>query len=748
MNTKSLRNWAIVSFIVSMAVLLIGGRLASKQVSPIPGKIVSEGRELSGRDTILRGQDVYQRYGLMDHGSVWGHGSLRGMDFSATTLHRIGEAMRDYYASPQGDPQVGAFERLEAAARGPIEVRVIGEMRANRYDAGADTLVLTPAQNYALAQVRAYWIEVFDKGEPHYGFLPGTVRNAEERADIADFFFWTGWVAGTQRPNASLTYTSNWPPDRSVGNTPSPEALLWSIGGILGLFIALGIFVYLVHRYEFFYGGTKSVDAANRLLSLPVTPSQRAAGKFFVVAGLLFLIQVMNGGLLAHYTVHPGKFFIQAIGDIYPYSLAKTWHLQLAVFWIAVAWIGTAIYLAPLIAGREMPHQRLLVNILFAAALLVVAGSMAGEVMGIKGMLGKAWFWFGHQGWEYLELGRLWQILLFGGLLFWVVIVYRGMAPALTDRSGDPDRRALLWFYTLSALAVVLFFGFGLMYGRHTHLTIADYWRWFVVHIWVESIFEFFGVAVIAMFLVTLGLVSARAALRASYLTAIITFLSGIIGTAHHYYWYGGPSFWLALGSVFSSMEPVPLILLVVRAWMEFKSIRAAGQDYPYRWPLYFLTASSVWNFIGAGVFGFVINLPIVNYYEHATYLTVNHGHSALFGTYGMLAVSLLLFSWRGLVRHQHWNDGILKTSFWGLNVGLALMAFTSLLPVGILQVWHSYADGFWFARSAAFYELPLVQMFGQWRLVPDLIIIVLGVLPLIAFLLLNVARLRSHGKE
>jgi nitric oxide reductase subunit B len=328
------------------------------------------------------------------------------------------------------------------------------------------------------------------------------------------------------------------------------------------------------------------------------------------------------------------------------------------------------------------------------------------------------------------------------------VIVYRGLAPALRSGELDADRKALIIFYTISAIFVVAFFGFGLMYGRGTHLTLADYWRWFVVHIWVEGIFEFFGVAVIAVFLVTLGLVNVRAALRAAYLTASITFISGIIGTAHHYYWYGGPEIWLALGSVFSSMEPVPLILLVARGWMEYKSIRDAGREFPYRWPLYFLTASSVWNFIGAGVFGFLINLPIVNYYEHATYLTAHHGHTALFGTYGMLAIALLLFAWRGLVRAERWNDGILRLSFWGLNGGLFLMAFTTLLPVGVMQTWHSMKDGFWFARSADFYELPVVQALGTWRIVPDTIIIVLGALPLLWFLVSTFRHLRASRDE
>lgn len=720
MSTKGLRNAAIISFFISMIILLVGGHLAKSKVPPIPGKVVSEGQTLTDRAAILRGQDVYQRYGLMDHGSIWGHGALRGMDFSAHTLHMIGEMVP------------------------------VAELRVNRYDPATDTLTLTPAQAAALAKVRTYWEELFAKGDEHYGFLPGTVATAEQRHDIADFFFWAAWAAGTPRPDANYTYTNNWPPDKSVGNTASTNALVWSVASIIGLFAVLGLVVYIVHRYGFFYGEAEGVQAAYKLLAMPVTPSQLSCAKFFVIAGLLFVVQIFNGGLLAHYTVHPGKFFVEIIGKQYPFAWAKTWHMQLAIFWIAVSWVGTACYLAPLVAGKEPKGQRILVNILFTAVVLVAVGSLFGEVLGIKGYLGDLWFWLGHQGWEYLELGRLWQILLFGGLLYWLVIVYRAMAPALQAGSktiADPDAKALTIFYVFSAIFVVLFFGFGLFFGRGTHLTIADYWRWFVVHIWVESIFEFFGLAVIAMFLVTLGLVSAASALRAAYLSAILVFISGIPGTAHHYFWYGGPSFWLAIGGIFSSLEPIPLILLVVRAWMEYKEIRTQGREFPYKWPLLFLTASSVWNFIGAGLFGFTINLPIINYYEHATYLTSNHGHTALFGVYGMLAIALILFSWRGLVDNAHWSDKVLKVSFWGLNGGLFLMFSTGLLPIGLAQVWQVYEKGFWYARSADFYNQPLVQTLGNWRIVPDTIIIVLGALPLLFFLLKTFLRLRKAGE-
>ena len=472
MGIRLLRNVAIVSFVVAMILILAGGYFAYDKVPPIPAKVVDEqGNVLFDHDAIMRGQDAFQRYALMDHGSVWGHGTLRGMDFSADTLHRIGQHMREFYG-PHGSWRPSQQEQPDFDAT--LEARVIREIHTNRYDANTGNLTLSDAQKSALAAITQYWNDEFEKGDPRVGFLPNTVPTADERRDLAHFFFWTAWAAGTNRPGTDYTYTNNWPADRSVGNQASSQAMVWSILSILALMAVLGVVIYVVHRYGFFFGEAKGVQAAYRLMEMPVTPSQRATAKFFLVAGLLFMAQILNGGLLANYTVRPAKFYVQFIGENYPYSWAKTWHLQLAILWIAIAWVGTAIYLAPLIAGREPKGQRTLVNVLFGATFLVVCGSLLGEVLSIKGYLGQGWHWLGHQGWEYLELGRIWQIALFGGLIYWLLIVYRVLAPVLREKApADPGRKSLVAFYTLSAILVVAFFGFGLFYGRGTHMTVA-----------------------------------------------------------------------------------------------------------------------------------------------------------------------------------------------------------------------------------------------------------------------------------
>lgn len=740
MSLKTLKWAAIICFVVAMAILLGGGIAMKKDLPPYPGKVVGpDGKVLFEKANIIAGQDVYQRYGLMDHGAVWGHGSQRGPEFSASSLHLIAEAIGDYFSQKDyGKP----YNDLDDLQKGIIDVKTKHEIKPNRYDAAKDTLTLTTAQVEGLKRVKQHWQKTFKEGEQRYGFLPNTIADEGQRLEISRFFFWTAWVASTLRPGTDYSYTNNWPPDKRVGNTASTETYFYSIAGILALLLVLGLFVFWVHRYGIWYGEAKGVALSEKLLDMPLTPSQFQAAKFFVVVILLFLLQTTMGGLLAHYTIHPGSFFLPFVAKLIPYSLAKTWHLQLMVFWIATTWLASAIYLAPIIGGKEPTKQGLLVKLLFGAVLLVAVGSLTGEVLGIKGLLGNLWFWLGHQGWEFLELGRLWQILLFVGLIFWLVIVYRAVGNHL--KSHKDEFSALIWFYVFSAVLVVAFFGFGLFYGRGSHLTMADYWRWFVVHLWVESIFEFFGIAVIALLMVAMGLATAKAALRVAYFTAAITFLSGIIGTAHHYYWYGGASFWVGWGAIFSSMEPVPLITLVVRGLMEYRDVRKEGRAFSYKWPLYFLVAASFWNFLGAGIFGFLINLPIINFYEHGTYLTMHHGHTAMFGTYGMLSVALLLFSWRGMVDKAHWNDGVLKLSFWGLNGGLFLMAFVTLLPVGAIQAWTSFKHGLWVARSADFFEKGAVVFLGTFRALPDTIIIVLGVLPLAYFLITTYPHLKA----
>ena len=225
MSTDTLRRVAIACFIVALGVLLIGGLFANRHAPPYPGKVAGPGEEpLFTKEDILAGQDVYQRYGLMDHGSVWGHGSQRGMEFSAVTVHLIGETVREEHALAEYGR---SYDGLTEEQKEIVGVRARREIKTNRYDEASDTLLLTANQAKALQRVESFWERTFGEGEERYGFLPDTVPTAEERRRIARFFYWTAWVASTNRPDGDHSYTNNWPPDRTVGNVATTETYIW-----------------------------------------------------------------------------------------------------------------------------------------------------------------------------------------------------------------------------------------------------------------------------------------------------------------------------------------------------------------------------------------------------------------------------------------------------------------------------------------------------------------------------------------
>jgi nitric oxide reductase subunit B len=276
--------------------------------------------------------------------------------------------------------------------------------------------------------------------------------------------------------------------------------------------------------------------------------------------------------------------------------------------------------------------------------------------------------------------------------------------------------------FLVASAAIGLFYGAGLMWGRQTHLAMAEYWRWWVVHLWVEGFFEVFATVVIAFLFTRMGLLRIANATSAVLFSTVIFLSGGILGTMHHLYFSGTPTAVLALGATFSALEIVPLVLIGFEAYENLTLTRARAWVSQYRWPIYFFVAVAFWNFVGAGLFGFLINPPIGLYYMQGLNTTPLHGHTALFGVYGMLGIGLMLFCLRGLTREGQWKSPVLSFSFWSLNVGLALMALLSLLPVGLLQTWASVEHGMWYARSAEFLQTPLMDKLRWLRIIGDTI--------------------------
>jgi len=727
LTNLSLPAWLVLICIVTFSVLLGAGAAISEYAPPQPAKITSPQQEvLFTGDDIQNGQELYLGRGGQHIGSIWGHGSYLAPDWTADVLHRWGLATAGViYAN---DPTFGQqdLEALPKSERAALEARVEEQFKPNRYDKQTDQLLLTEAQTKGLRQVFRDYEELIAGGSPEHSIPSEWFRTPEEIHDVTAFFTWTAWAASANRPNAPFSYTVNWPHDELVGNEAPAEFLVWSIVSVVVLIAFIGLFLYIYLRQE----DTDEVQTVPQRPAIRLaTPSQKATTLFFGIAMALFCVQIIMGMVTAHYAVEGEGFYGVPIQDYLPYAASRTWHLQLAVFWIATCWLAAGLYFGPRFGKVEPKRQWWGNSTLLVALTVVVVGSMIGAWAGVQGILtGDESFLFGHQGYEYVELGRVWQLLLIGGMVFWLWLMYRALKPALKQ---EGTRTGLNHFFMYSAITIPLFYASGLMYTNQTPLSVAEYWRWWVVHLWVEGFFEVFATVAIAYLCSELGFLRKSSALRATYLTTILYLGSGVIGTLHHLYFAGTPSFIAAMGAVASALEVVPLTLI---GFEVVKTLRLSQQaEGFYRWPLRFFIATCFWNLVGAGMFGFLINPPIVLYYSQGINTTPIHAHSALFGVYGCLAIALMLFVLREIVPDRAWNEKLLRFSFWGLNGGLGLMLLFGLIPNGFYQLLESIQHGTWYARSAEVIHAPWME-WTVWLRMPGDIIFSFGAIGLAIF--------------
>ncbi|HWR35338.1 MAG TPA: nitric-oxide reductase large subunit [Clostridia bacterium] len=706
-----------IVLIASFAVLGVVGYKGIQSKPPIPSQVVStDGHVVFSGETIMNGQNVWQSIGGQEIGSIFGHGAYVAPDWTADYLHREAVFILDRWAQQQG---VTGYDALPLEQKASLQARLENTMRTNTYDATRDVITIDPVRVEAYKYLSTYYGDVFGNGRNEYAIPRAALTDATKQQEMTSFFWWTAWTASTNRPGQNISYTQNWPHEELVGNRPTGSSVVWSVISFVLLLGGIGGMVWYFASRDH---DTKPHDlpARDPLLGLSPTPSQRATVKYFFVVAALWVVQVALGAIVAHYGVEGSGFYGIPLDRWLPYSIARTWHLQIGIFWIATSWLATGLFIAPAVSGHEPKGQRLGVNILFGAVLLVVVGSLVGEWLGIQQKLGKLWFWFGSQGYEYVDLGRVWQIALFGGLIFWLWLVWRAMKPALMRRGQD---RNLLALFLTSSVAIPLFYGAGLMYGQRSHIVTAEYWRWWVVHLWVEGFFEVFATVVIAFLFSRLSLLSVRTATRAVLFSTVIFLSGGIIGTFHHLYFTGMPTSVLALGAVFSALEVVPLVLVGFEAWENIRLSRGTEKARwvsAYKWPIYFFVAVAFWNLVGAGLFGFFINPPIALYYMQGLNTTPVHGHTALFGVYGMLGLGLMLFCLRALRPGMAWKDKPLAMAFWLINGGLLAMVLLSMLPIGLMQAWASVEFGTWYARSAEFLQSGLMNKLRWMRMFGD----------------------------
>jgi nitric oxide reductase subunit B len=714
--------------LASFAVLgWIGARIYHES-PPIVNKVVTtDGKVIIDSGEVSAGQNVWQSLGGMEVGSVWGHGSYVAPDWTADWLHREAVFILEHWAQSEFNAE---FEELDHERQSQLSGRLTTLMRTNSYDPTTQTVTVAPIRGAAFESNLVHYSDVFASGRTDYAIPAGAVTGKDRLHQLSAFFFWTSWAASTNRPHSEISYTNNWPYEPLVANRATGDAVVWT--GVSIIMLLAGI-----SAMAWWYASRREAEEehlapeTDPLGRWQATPSQNATVKYFWVVAALILLQMLLGVITAHYGVEGDAFYGFPLSEWLPYSVTRTWHIQLGLFWIATAWLAAGLFIGPLVSEQEPKGQRLGVNVLFLALLVVVVGSLTGEWLSIHNkMSDTVSFYFGHQGYEYVDLGRAWQIALFAGLLLWLYLMIRVLRPALRK---DGEQKQLVALLAVSTGAIALFYGAGLTWGQHTHLSIVEYWRWWVVHLWVEGFFEVFATTVIAFIFMRLSLIRPGVAAAAALLSATIFLAGGIIGTCHHLYFSGTPPVALAWGSVFSALEVVPLVLVGFDAMEDLRRSRTAPWVQRYKWPIYFFISVAFWNMIGAGLFGFMINPPIALYYMQGLNTTPLHGHAALFGVYGMLGIGLMLLCLRVLIPGVEWKDGLLRFSFWSLNGGLMAMCLLSLLPVGLMQTWASVEHGYWYARSAEFMQSPLMQNL-RWLRVPGDTIFFLGAVALVVF--------------
>ena len=692
---------------------------------PQPERVVTEsGETLFTTQDITEGQKLFQARGLMEYGSILGHGGYLGPDFTAEYLRMEATSVKEQLASQGVDDPAAATKEM---------------LRTNRYDPSTGTLVWTDEQVKAYNDAVGHYTKMFGPDAHSHGLKPDLITDPVQVKQVTAFFGWTAWGSSAQRPGHDYSYTNNWPPESLVGNAPTGDLMIWSVLSLIVLIGGTGVMFAIYGRWSQKIGW-HSEEAPALSFRQPeevgLTKSQRVVAWYVFTIAALFLVQTLLGALAEHYRADVLSFFGFDLGRLLPFSLARTWHVQLSLFWTAIGLLAAGLFLTPFIARREPRRQHVLVWTLFIAATVVVVLSCLAEGASQHGLSWAKGPLFSQQ-WEYLDLPFVFQVLLTVALFVWVSIIWR----AMRRRLSNEHVANMPWLFMFAALAIPAFYAVGMMARTGTHVTVAEFWRFWVVHLWVEDFLELFTTVMVAYVFVLLGVVRERIALGIIFMDIILYSAGGVIGTMHHLYFSGTPVEHMALGAFFSAAEVIPLTFLTVEAWafMQLGANRHGKEagPFPHRWAVMFLMAVGFWNFLGAGVFGFLVNLPIVSYYEIGTALTANHAHASMMGVYGFMALALGMFALRYLVPADKWPEKLAKTSFWSLNIGLAWMCFATLLPLGILQLRYSVSTGYFEARQLT-YVTNSVNTIIEWGRMPgDLIFIIGGVLPYlyIAFL-------------
>ena len=417
--------------------------------------------------------------------------------------------------------------------------------------------------------------------------------------------------------------------------------------------------------------------------------TQKIALAYFGVAMGLFAIQVFGGLLLGLIYIMPNF-----LSEVLPFSVARMLHTNALVVWLLLGFFGAAYYLVPEEAEREIHSP----TIAYAQLALLVVGTLGAVVTYVFNLF-EGNFFLGLQGREFLEQ-PLWVKL--GIIVAALMFLYNISMTVLQGK-----KTAITNVLLLGLWGVAIFFLFALYVPANLALD-KMYW-WYVIHLWVEGVWELVMAAILAFLMLKLTGVDREVVEKWVYVIVALALFSGVLGTGHHYYWIGTPKYWTWIGSIFSALEVVPFFVMVLFC---FSMVWKGGRDHPNKAAMLWALGTAVMAFFGAGVWGFMHTLSSVNFYSHGTQVTAAHGHLAFFGAYVSINLAIITYAMPYLLKREPYNQVLNMISFWVMNSSMAFMTIV-LTFAGAIQTHLQRVNGEAFMDVQEQLHLFYVMRFG-----------------------------------
>ncbi len=700
--------WFIGIFMVAILIYYTANLI--KEVPPIARTVSSQSGEiLYTFDDVAAGKGYFQQFDLMDYGTMLGMGAYMGPDFSTDFMHKRAEFLYEHFAQQKFGKSTKNLLKTELAV---VKAMTIADFK-EKTTLKKEGTIYTTASALAYKANVDYLVDFLVNGDAARAWRGGIIHE-DEAVKIAAFVDWSQMVASSLRPGTNRTWSNNWPNEPMIDQNATWNFHMVSLWEFLLLWAATILVIYFF--YEFLSKREENDELEKPLVIKKLFPSQKKLLKYVPIVSLFFLMQVCIGGYLAHlYSAPAENFFFPQ--EILPFNVMRALHTNLAIIWVTIGWLVGGMLIAPLVADEDLKFPWL-VDILWVALLIVGAGGLIGIYAGAQGWLRGSWFWLGNEGRELLNLARVWDIGLVIGLVLWFGMVFSVIRKAKTNNLFVGT---IIW----SAFGIATLYIAGMMpiHKVMPNFTVDDYYRWWVVHLWVELTFELFAAGVIAFLTVALGLVTRKTAEKVMLFELFLIMLSGTLGVGHHYWWQGLDEYWVAVGGIFSALEPLPLALLMIEAIKERKHIKNKGEDFYFALPFLWVAGSAIMNWYGAGFLGMVINTPTINYYTHGTQLIMPHGHAAMFGAFGFIAIAFIYMTARAnaMAEGHKWSDTLGTAGFWLSTLGIIGFGIPKLL-LGFEQGKIAHDMGYYFARQPD--ALNHMNFWKQINIVPDGLVI------------------------